>query len=202
MKRISHAIQTIAGYAKLAAMIATTVTISVAVAATLYVAVVAALAAMGIVIVVAFLARMWGMPISTAIKKNARWAIFFFTGSGDSAITGSSKPNRRTQEMARYILIDNNSGFIFGDTKNMNCSRSFKTPAEAAKMLDESIGEPASEYVEIYGDHDTSGKSGYSVYSVDDIEDMTEVEDGTDQATIDKFCRKCERVCFVETICE
>ena len=115
---------------------------------------------------------------------------------------GGIKTEQRTQEMARYILIDNNSGFIFGDTKNINCSRTFKNPAEAAKMLDESIGEPASEYVEIYGDHDTSGKSGYGVYSADDIEDMTEVEDGTDQATIDKFCRKCVRICFVETVRE
>ena len=61
VRRILRAIQTIVGYAELAAMIVITVTISVAVAATLYVAIVAALAAMGIVIVVAFLAHLWGM---------------------------------------------------------------------------------------------------------------------------------------------
>ena len=44
--------------------------------------------------------------------------------------------------MPRYILIDNNSGYIFGDSADFAAgNQSDLTPTEAARLMDESIGE-------------------------------------------------------------
>jgi len=45
--------------------------------------------------------------------------------------------------MTRYILIDNCSGYIFGDTADYAANmQSEITPEGAARLLDKSIGDP------------------------------------------------------------
>lgn len=101
--------------------------------------------------------------------------------------------------MARFILIDNYSGYIFGDTAELSgFDRNAGTPIDAARALDESIGEHGREYAE--SDHsprDTS--TGYHVYSanVDGREVVSNITDGQDQEMIDAVVRDCEYVCYV-----
>ena len=56
----------------------------------------------------------------------------------------------------RYALIDNNSGYVFGVVDASN-------PVEAAKILDQKIGDGSREYEEA-GRPDFSNETGYHVY--------------------------------------
>ncbi len=114
--------------------------------------------------------------------------------------------------MPRYILIDNNSGFIFGDTADFGrklrpfVSEAFPvsgcelTPAQAARVLDEEIvGEHGRSYVEMsYAPGDT--RTGYAVYRADinGSEAVASIIDGQDQEMIDAVESDCDFVCFVE----
>lgn len=106
--------------------------------------------------------------------------------------------------MARYILIDANSGYIFADTGDLNGPARDETPADAARRTDEEIGNNDLEYTELTGGQSSRGKTGYYVYraDIDGREVVPLVENGQDQDTIDEVESKCEYVCFVETICE
>jgi hypothetical protein len=99
--------------------------------------------------------------------------------------------------MARYILIDNNSGYVFGDTADYASARSDLTPIEAARLLDESIGELGRTYRETANPRDTS--TGYHVYRADvrGSEAVPVVTDGQDQDYIESVQRDCEYVTFV-----
>lgn len=103
--------------------------------------------------------------------------------------------------MARYILIDNNSGYIFGDTADFANGRSDLSPADAARLLDESIGEIGRDYVE-HNSNPRSTITGYRVYRADvrGSEAVPVVHDGQDQETIDEVVRLCEFVGFVECV--
>jgi hypothetical protein len=48
--------------------------------------------------------------------------------------------------MSRYILIDNNSGCIFGDSADLNGKHYVGTPEEYAAALDRSVGEVGRTY--------------------------------------------------------
>ena len=48
--------------------------------------------------------------------------------------------------MSRYILIDNNSGYIFGDSADLNGKHYVGTPEEYAAALDRSVGEVGRTY--------------------------------------------------------
>lgn len=102
--------------------------------------------------------------------------------------------------MPRYILIDNGSGYVFGDTADLpgNDDPSSLTPIEAARLLDESIGEPGREYELIgYNPRDTS--TGYHVYraDVEGSDAVAVVTDGQDREVIEAVERDCEYVGYV-----
>lgn len=101
--------------------------------------------------------------------------------------------------MARYILIDSNSGYVFGDTADFANGRSDLTPVEAARLLDESIGEQGRLYVERSSDP-KSTVTGYHVYRADvrGSEAVPVVHDGQDSDTISEVMELCDYVAFVE----
>ncbi|HRD35078.1 MAG TPA: hypothetical protein PLR02_12565 [Rhodocyclaceae bacterium] len=102
--------------------------------------------------------------------------------------------------MARYILIDNNSGYIFGDSADFaQCAPD--GIVEAARILDESIGEQGRSYVERNSNPNTTA-TGYDVYRADinGSEAVPVVQDGQNQDVIDEVVRLCEYVGFVECV--
>lgn len=89
--------------------------------------------------------------------------------------------------MARFILIDRNSGYIFGDTADFAAGKqSDLTPAGAVALLNEHIG--ADEAAE-----------GYEVYRADinGSEAVPVVQDGQDKEMIEAVQRDCEHLGFV-----
>lgn len=100
--------------------------------------------------------------------------------------------------MARYILIDSNSGYIFGDTADYLGGRDPGSMSEAARLLDESIGEHGRRYEEL-SRNPRSTQTGYDVYraDIDGSEAVTVVQDGQDQEMIEAVERDCQYVGFV-----
>jgi len=103
--------------------------------------------------------------------------------------------------MARYILIDNCSGYIYGDTADIDGKSYFHiSPVEAARLVDESIGEYGRTYTE--QSHDPRATvDGYHVYRADvrGSDAVGNIPDGQDQEMIEAVTRDCEYVCFVAT---
>ncbi len=101
--------------------------------------------------------------------------------------------------MARYILIDNNSGYIWGDSADLN-GAIFPTdyPVEYAKALDASLGETDRTY-EFSSYNPRSSVSGYHVYRADinGSDAVATVWDGQDQATISAVEASCDYVGFI-----
>lgn len=102
--------------------------------------------------------------------------------------------------MARYILIDNNSGYIYGDSADFAAGRDITSIEDAARLMDESIGEHGREYVE-HRSNPHSTVTGYHVYRADvgGSEAVAVIHDGQDQETIDAVTESCEYVGFVES---
>lgn len=100
--------------------------------------------------------------------------------------------------MARYILIDNYSGFIWGDSADLNGKIFAGTALEFAKALDESIGGECRTYEEQSGPN-ASSQTGYHVYraDIDGSDAVTIVHDGQDQATIDAVIESCRYEGFI-----
>ena len=102
--------------------------------------------------------------------------------------------------MARYILIDKNSGFIFGDSADFKGGIFSGSALEYAKALDESIGNFGRDYdVKPVADC-RGGGAGYIVFRADvnGSDAVPVVHDGQDQETIDAVERDCEAICFIE----
>ena len=102
--------------------------------------------------------------------------------------------------MARYILIDNNSGYIWGDSADLEGKIFNGTPVEFAKALDESLGAYGREYDELsFSQHRNDITSGYRVYRADvrGSEAVAVVQDGQDQDMIDAVERDCAELCFI-----
>jgi hypothetical protein len=100
--------------------------------------------------------------------------------------------------MARYILIDNDSGYIFADSADLNGKAFTGTPVEFAAAFDASIGEHGREYEELsHNPRDTS--TGYHVYraDIDGSEAVPVIHDGQDQDTIEAVERSCRYEGFV-----
>ncbi len=101
--------------------------------------------------------------------------------------------------MPRYILIDNHSGYIFGDSADIDGKLFVGTPLEVAAALDASIGEHGRTYTE-HSSRPSDTRSGYHVYRADingsDVVDV--VRDGQDQEMIDAVSSGCEYVGFIE----
>jgi hypothetical protein len=113
----------------------------------------------------------------------------------------------------RLILIDNNSGLIFGDTANCLLARlndwrennsdinsdAARLSLLAARLLDDSIGEHGREYE--FFNHDAGDiVSGYLIYRADfnGSEVLPVVTDGKNQETIVAVQRDCRLEGFVE----
>ena len=113
----------------------------------------------------------------------------------------------------RLILIDNNSGFIFGDTANHRLGRlddwidnnsddigdTARLSLLAARLLDDSIGEHGREYAFIARDPSDAG-TGYLIFraDIDNSEILPIVTDGRDRETIGAVARGCRFEGFVE----
>jgi len=98
--------------------------------------------------------------------------------------------------MPRFILIDNGSGFIFGDTGDLDGAARDETPLEAVARLDTSVGAHGRSYEEVSRYGMASNETGYHVYRADvrGSEAVPLVDDGQDQETIDSIVRDCEYV--------
>ena len=101
--------------------------------------------------------------------------------------------------MARYILICSESGYIFGDSADIDDKIVTGTPAQVAAALDASIGLHDRTYSELHA-RPSDGRTGYLVYraDIDGSEVVPLVHDGQDRDTIEQVERLCEYVCFVE----
>ena len=100
--------------------------------------------------------------------------------------------------MARFILIDNNSGYVFGDSADLNGSIFYGTALEYAKALDASNGEHDRTYDLLsFNPRDTSG--GYHIFraDIDGSEAVTVVWDGQDKETIENVERSCRYEGFI-----
>ena len=102
--------------------------------------------------------------------------------------------------MGRYIFIDSNSGYIWGDSAEF-ATESTDDLAELARILDESIGEADRTYLVHSVDPRTTA-TGYHVYRADvrGSEQVGNIHDGQDQEMIDAVERDCEYEGFVEAI--
>ena len=101
--------------------------------------------------------------------------------------------------MARYILIDNGTGYIFGDSADHNGTIFTGTPVEYARAVDESVGEFGREYSECSHGALASNATGYHVYRADvgGSDAVCVVQDGQDAETIEAVLRDCEYVISV-----
>ena len=113
--------------------------------------------------------------------------------------------------MPRFILIDNASGYIWGDTADLPRTHVMRagewaghawdaigdgalTPIEAARWLDETLGEYGREYDEVGRRDLASNETGYLVYRADvgGSEAVPVIQDGQDQETIDAVLSSCK----------
>lgn len=101
--------------------------------------------------------------------------------------------------MARYILIDTHSGYIFADTADLAGWEDGMSPEDAARLLDTSMKEPEHTYVESEP-HDASAT--YDVYraDIDGSEAVPVVWDGQDKETIEAVKRECRFETFLRRI--
>ena len=110
--------------------------------------------------------------------------------------------------MPRYILIDNATGYIFGDTADMpqhdlhdevrNGSHSDDTMIAAARWLDEAeVGEYGRSYEVVPSL--ASNETGYLVYRTT-LKDLAIVTDGQDQEMIDAVTEHCRHVGTVRCV--
>jgi hypothetical protein len=99
--------------------------------------------------------------------------------------------------MARYILIDNYSGFIWGDSADLEGQVFTGTPLEFAAALDKSVDPSAAaarSYEEVGRTALFANESGYLVYRADPGASVPVVQDGQDQDMIELVERDCQYV--------
>ena len=99
--------------------------------------------------------------------------------------------------MARYILIDNASGYIWGDSADLHGKIFSGTALEYAKALDESLKAGGRSYAEQSSAN--AGQSGYHVYRADinGNDAVPVVWDGQSQETIDAVTESCRYEGFI-----
>ena len=142
-----------------------------------------------------------GEPTYSDAQLRAEVGIADYDNRRAHSKTGASRIRGWEQKMARYILIDNNSGYIFGDSADFASGRQseIESLSDAARMLDESIGEYGRKYTEL-ARNPNSTVTGYDVYRADinGSEAVPVVMDGQDAETISAVVSCCEYVGFVE----
>jgi hypothetical protein len=95
--------------------------------------------------------------------------------------------------MPRYILIDNNSGYIWGDSADFAAHiQSDLEPIEAARTLDASLGATGA----YWETNSTDPHTCYHVYRADvaGSEAVPVISDGQDQEMIDAVERDCKYI--------
>ena len=97
--------------------------------------------------------------------------------------------------MARYIFIDHNSGYIWGDSVDIDGKIVTGTPVEVAAALDASLEEDPALFT-YWQTHKSDPERTYDVYRADigGSEVIGTIHDGTDQETIEAVLRDCEYV--------
>ena len=108
--------------------------------------------------------------------------------------------------MARYILIDNGSGFIFGDTADLprcvvdgeELTASNVTPTTAALWLDQTVVKADGRFYEEVPQL-ASNETGYLVYRADShgMNRVPPIENGQSQAEINAVTNRCQLVALV-----
>ena len=102
--------------------------------------------------------------------------------------------------MPRYILIDNSTGFILGDTADYAPGDPDLTPAKAAMLLDESLGQHGRSYTEARPGHRPAlNESAYHVYQHDGLgnEAFPPIQDGQNPRTIARVEVDCQKVAVI-----
>lgn len=102
--------------------------------------------------------------------------------------------------MPRYILIENNSGYIWTDTADLpGWSETEQQPIDAARLIDEHIGVPGREYEFFRSARSAPDGSGYHVWRADvgGSEAVAVVQDGQDPEMIEAVERDCEYVGYI-----
>lgn len=99
--------------------------------------------------------------------------------------------------MARYILIDNYTGYIRGDSADLDGKIFAGTALEFAAALDTSLHNGDRSYTE--QSRAQPGQTGYHVYraDIDGSEALLVIWDGQDQATIDAVTEGCRYEGFI-----
>lgn len=101
--------------------------------------------------------------------------------------------------MTRYIIVDNMSGYIWGDTAAIpEWATATPTPIEACRIVDKFNGDVGRQYKEVPRLHLT--ELGYKVYRPKNSD--IEIGDGTDRRTINRVRRHCELAAIVKTVSE
>jgi hypothetical protein len=76
--------------------------------------------------------------------------------------------------LLRYILIENNSGYIRGDSADFNGEPFEGTPVQYAQALDDSLKEHGRTYELMLNHSPRTTESGYHVYRADDAVPVVE----------------------------
>ena len=103
--------------------------------------------------------------------------------------------------MAHYIIQDAYTGYIWGDTRDINgAPYAADSIIDACRALDQSIGGEPREYEEVSR---LDGDSGYIVYRVDinGSEAVAVIHDGQSAETIEAVERDCDLVGHVQWKC-
>ena len=103
--------------------------------------------------------------------------------------------------MARYIIQDAFTGYLWGDTADFAAGKDFDGIVDACRLLDESVDPSAAttrEYEEVSR---LSGASGYLVYRADinGSDAVPVVYDGQSKEAIEAVETSCELVGYVKT---
>lgn len=100
--------------------------------------------------------------------------------------------------MPSFIILDVDSGYIWGDTRDVGGkSVSFDSIVDACRAINESVGNFDFNYNEV---PQLSSKCGFKVYRVDinGSEAVPVIHDGQDDETIASVDRNCDFVGYVE----
>jgi hypothetical protein len=97
--------------------------------------------------------------------------------------------------MARYIFIDQNSGYIWGDSADIDGKIVTGTPVEVVTALDASLEEDPDRF-EYWQTYKSDAERTYDVYRADvgGSDAIGPIRDGTDHETIEAVLRNCEYV--------
>jgi len=111
---------------------------------------------------------------------------------------GGTPNPERSNIMARYIFIESNSGYIFGDSADLKGITSDSSLQEIAAAIDAEAGEFGRTY-DVLSRNPRTTESGYDVWRVDvgGSEVVPVVRDGQDQEMIDAVESEGEYAGFV-----